>query len=686
MSIPSNKVMTLGDGKVLYDDLRGRIEDNRKNKAPVIISNASGSIASFTDGADDLPVEELVVNIAPVQAGTGDPSPSNDRAISGWTKANIGRAAKNLLGGIALANAVVSSMPSATINESEHRVSFAANASADHVISGLQNNTWSRYQYVFKENTQYTFFMTFMKNSGATGSSNLKIVYTDDTSDIIPMSDTPDTKTTVVFTSDSGKTIRAFYKSNSSGITHLYYEESGIFEGVLSAEEFEEWKGTVYGINFPVEVGTVYGGKLIINRDGTGKLIADCILKTYDGTETDITWGFTEALGVTMKYAFSDTDNIDQTKLGICNQFKWQTRKTLANLSEGEISYSTSGGNRQFNINTGTRFASLEDFKLHLATNNLQCCVKINPAVEYDLSVAQVKTLLGLNNIYADTGDVTVQYRADTKLFVDKYKGAQDVRINDTSILDAQGVAEIPFADANNFGVCGVSNSYGTQIINNGYMGIYSASDGDIKNGSNTNGATYRPITPKIQHKSVFYGLAKLAGADMAQSSNPVGQFTDEAKIAIQQMLGLWTPKFSISATCEEETANFGQTELVCDDVALNIGEELVVIIYQTNSENGEAIGGNNWADFVVRDSVNNAYLANAGYIMGSKPVMVSFKRFPYCIVTQTSWVNSIGTSSPLKVYPRSLDYVDKIRWLRLHFEGSVVKIGTRIDAYVRKF
>lgn len=57
--------------------------------AQPIIAEASGAIASFTDGADDLPVEDLTVSIVPKQAGSGTPSPSNVRAISGFTEANI---------------------------------------------------------------------------------------------------------------------------------------------------------------------------------------------------------------------------------------------------------------------------------------------------------------------------------------------------------------------------------------------------------------------------------------------------------------------------------------------------------------------------------------------------------------------------------------------------------------------
>ena len=46
---------------------------------------AEGAIATFTDGADNVPVKSLVVGINPVQSGEGDPSPTNVRPIDGWT-------------------------------------------------------------------------------------------------------------------------------------------------------------------------------------------------------------------------------------------------------------------------------------------------------------------------------------------------------------------------------------------------------------------------------------------------------------------------------------------------------------------------------------------------------------------------------------------------------------------------
>ena len=52
------------------------------------LSHADGAVASFADGTD-LPLKSLIVDIDPVQSGTGDPSPSNIRPISGWDAVGV---------------------------------------------------------------------------------------------------------------------------------------------------------------------------------------------------------------------------------------------------------------------------------------------------------------------------------------------------------------------------------------------------------------------------------------------------------------------------------------------------------------------------------------------------------------------------------------------------------------------
>ena len=113
--------------------------------------------------------------------------------------------------------------------------------------------------------------------------------------------------------------------------------------------------------------------------------------------------------------------------------------------------------------------------------------------------------------------------------------GVQDVKIDGTSIVDAQGVAEIPLASDSVFGAVKVGT--GMKIIaSDNSLRISTANEDQAKAGTES----YYAVTPLIQHASVFYGLAKAAGdTTQAVSSNNVGQYTDSAKNAIKTMLGI---------------------------------------------------------------------------------------------------------------------------------------------------
>lgn len=71
------------------------LEDDRYK--PYVTDTASGAVASFPDGADDIPLKSCIVRVEPVQAGSGDPSPDNVRPITGWTGCEVQRTGVNIL-------------------------------------------------------------------------------------------------------------------------------------------------------------------------------------------------------------------------------------------------------------------------------------------------------------------------------------------------------------------------------------------------------------------------------------------------------------------------------------------------------------------------------------------------------------------------------------------------------------
>lgn len=112
--------------------------------------------------------------------------------------------------------------------------------------------------------------------------------------------------------------------------------------------------------------------------------------------------------------------------------------------------------------------------------------------------------------------------------------GVSDVQINGASAV-ADGVANIPLAKRTGVGVCSVNVAYGLDVTNTGLIFISPPDSTLIKQGETNS----KPLAPKLQHESAFYGLAKAAGHDEKNSNLPVGQYTEEAKTAIRTMLGL---------------------------------------------------------------------------------------------------------------------------------------------------
>lgn len=123
------------------------------NKAPIIFDTASGSPASFTDGADGLLLKKLVVNIEPVQSGTGDPSPTNVRPISGWTGCSIYHSGADTSDSTTVSVAFPAAAHTVyggtlTINEDGSGELVVTHA----IVSYDKNDTWSKYYGFYATN------------------------------------------------------------------------------------------------------------------------------------------------------------------------------------------------------------------------------------------------------------------------------------------------------------------------------------------------------------------------------------------------------------------------------------------------------------------------------------------------------------------------------------------------------
>ena len=99
-----------------------------------------------------------------------------------------------------------------------------------------------------------------------------------------------------------------------------------------------------------------------------------------------------------------------------------------------------------------------------------------------------------------------------------------DVQVNGVSVL-SNGVANVGLMTGNAQCLTAVE----------GHLGVVSASSVLVKNGT----SGINPIVPKFQHESVFYGLSKAAGVDLASEAVTFGTYPTTSQTAIKNMLGV---------------------------------------------------------------------------------------------------------------------------------------------------
>lgn len=166
-----------------------------------------------------------------------------------------------------------------------------------------------------------------------------------------------------------------------------------------------------------------------------------------------------------------------------------------------------------------------------------------------------ISTFYGLAKAAGDTTQVNSSnaigtYTTEAKTAIqtmlnvpDTSKVVSDVQIKGTSIKSS-GVANIPEMSETVAGV--VKRGSGLYINSSGQLCSNIGVASTIKQGT----APYAIAPISLQGNTVFYGLAAAAGdTTQSTSSNTVGTYTNEAKSAIQAMLGVGTMDETITST-----------------------------------------------------------------------------------------------------------------------------------------
>lgn len=199
---------------------------------------------------------------------------------------------------------------------------------------------------------------------------------------------------TYTFNIPNGGAKIEFGKLNNNGTISAQLEFGS------SATTYEPYNGNTYTINFvdgsnPL---TVYGGTLDVL---SGLLTVD--RKKIVLTDTDYTWNSGSWAG---GYRYFTTNRITDANNNQTCQSSIYKKNTQ--LQEQGIAIDTAVNSNQIDVRT-QHFSSLSSWKTYLASNPVDVVYELATPQTYQLTPTEVKSLLGVNSIYADTGEVDVQ-------------------------------------------------------------------------------------------------------------------------------------------------------------------------------------------------------------------------------------------------------------------------------------
>lgn len=425
---------------------------------------ATGNPLTITDAAG-IKVEKIVIEFEPKQAGSGTPSPSNIRPITGYTSLSAYGCGKNL-------EDIVTNFNNMSVsgNQKDSVGCVAKNSAAD------SRSTLTCRLYYYNGNTVIT------SDSVTYSGSDISYTFT-----------IPANTTKLVF-GHSGATYNATIElplnenikvggtytischitsNNPSIVNGLVLDHIMIRKATVSDATFEPFKGD----NVTVQFGQpLYGGKLTILQDGSADVDVDTGFDVYDGSN-DESWTRVQQTSASAflisGYASNAISYTDRTQ-------KPDIQSNYLSALEESATWGSNNGFITTNINlTDGLFyvgiqsiTTVEAWRTYLASNNLQVAYKLKDPFTIHLSPVETLTLLqGINNVWTDGTTLSLTYQPDNA--IGEAKGtAQDAMAmvnalasTAVKVIAKKGQYEMGVRDWVDMPDCSLSLDKGTYLI-----------------------------------------------------------------------------------------------------------------------------------------------------------------------------------------------------------------------------
>ena len=362
-----------------------------------LIATATSGLVSFTTNV--IRPVKVTCEFSPVQEGTGDPSPDNVRPISGWTGCDIWHSkSRNLI-------PLPSGFTTSGFNKQVTNTDIV-NALQNNLISGRSYRCWMEGTYESSGNA-----FTDSSNNGiqiTVGGSNY----------------TMRAKTTMVM--PNGTITKVVFISGSSGTSGNRLFSKLLVREVsdthtLTVDDYEPYyQPTTLPINWQSEAGTVYGGTVTLNEDGSADLVATQALWVEDGTRQPsyAVWNTSDEGELYNRTLFGRLPHPQHDYAGGYKKyFSSDNRKFTPSINDGEwrnkfcfASYRAAGASFAYSI--PKNLSTKAEVAAYFAENPTTVVYPLETPLTYHFSnIGQLQSFLGTNNIWHNmNGSITAEY------------------------------------------------------------------------------------------------------------------------------------------------------------------------------------------------------------------------------------------------------------------------------------
>lgn len=436
-------IQTLNSKSAALESTTALLEEKTKTlvdtKAPVIVSTASGDVATFKDGADGMPIKALVTTIEPKQD------------LHGYDHPWIGGGGKNLLPyptSAKTAGSTYSSNGVTMTHNDNGTLSFAGTATANsyfyintYTADHSKDFQYAPGNYILSSEIigaiagEYRFQMSVHNNG------TLIRTYVDTGAGVAVTINAGETEAVYLYVPSGknmdGVVIKPMLRlASETDATFAPYDNICLITGrtelpLYRYAEYDTEAEPTITVNWQ---NTVYGSQLDIV---SGQMTVDVENFLVDGstnisTISELTnvirfWVYTGS-----RFQLPDAEHV--TKI-MCD------RLVRTAYAADVPSYGVANDYPStliIKLPIGTCEATEEGIKAYLAANPIQFVLPLANPVTYQLTPQEVTTLLGNNAVWTDVEPVTVDYPADTGLVVTQQNNT--INQNEEFITDIQNM------------------------------------------------------------------------------------------------------------------------------------------------------------------------------------------------------------------------------------------------------